>query len=183
MSLTPHALPHVVSRIQNALRARHPRVCLPASRAARDLARVLRDAGVVAAIADGDTSGPFVGAAAAGATATRSAIDAAVATHAPPPPLTPDNVARRRIWVDLRFGRDGEPAMRQLKLVSKPSRRVYATVDELRAIAGARRVLGNSLLRSGVPGQITVLRTPYGIVEMQDALRKNVGGEVLCIAS
>ncbi|KAI9365469.1 ribosomal protein S8 [Zopfochytrium polystomum] len=99
-----------------------------------------------------------------------------------PVSITPDNVATRRIWVDLKYT-NGEPVLRNLKVVSKPSRKVFATNAELAAVASARRALTNPLLKANVVGQVTILRTPYGIVEMKDALRKNVGGEVLCIAS
>ena len=47
-------------------------------------------------------------------------------------------------------------------------------------IASARQA--SNLLKGQVLGQVTILETPYGIVEMKDALRKNVGGEVLCFA-
>lgn len=50
----------------------------------------------------------------------------------------------------------------------------------LRAIASARSA--TSLLKGQVLGQVTILDTPYGIIEMKDALIKGVGGEVLCFA-
>ncbi|KAI8617697.1 ribosomal protein S8 [Chytriomyces sp. MP71] len=80
-------------------------------------------------------------------------------------PITPDN---------------GEPVLHDMRAVSKPSRRVFATAQELKMVAAARRA--SPLLKGAHVGQVTILKTAYGIVELKDALKKNVGGEVLCIA-
>jgi small subunit ribosomal protein S8 len=67
-----------------------------------------------------------------------------------------------------------------MKCISKPSRRVFCSPEEARLIcAQASR---NSLLKNQQLGQITILNTPYGIIEMKQALEKGVGGEVLCYA-
>lgn len=94
-------------------------------------------------------------------------------------PYTPDNIARRKLWLDLKY-RFGDPVLSELKIVSKPSRKVFATAEDLKAVAIGQKV--GSLLKPSTVGQITILDTPYGVVELKDALRKNVGGEVLCIA-
>ena len=60
---------------------------------------------------------------------------------------------------------EGEPVIRELKRVSKPGRRVYASVKNLPRV---RNGLG-----------ISVLSTPKGIMADHDARDANVGGEVL----
>ena len=60
---------------------------------------------------------------------------------------------------------DGEPVIREIERVSKPGRRVYASVKNLPRVNNG---LG-----------ISVLSTPKGIMADHDARDANVGGEVL----
>jgi small subunit ribosomal protein S8 len=68
--------------------------------------------------------------------------------------------------VDLKFGRNRERVITDLKRVSKPGRRVYARKDRL------PRVLGGM--------GISILSTSAGIVTSRTAQEKGVGGEVIC---
>ncbi len=61
---------------------------------------------------------------------------------------------------------EGQPAIRELKRVSKPGRRVYSGV---RDIAPVRQGLG-----------ISIVSTPRGVMSDAQARTDNVGGEVLC---
>ena len=61
---------------------------------------------------------------------------------------------------------NGEPAIRELKRVSKPGRRVYAGVSEIPSV---RNGLG-----------VSVVSTPKGVMSDANARAANVGGEVLC---
>lgn len=60
---------------------------------------------------------------------------------------------------------DGRPVIREIERVSKPGRRVYSSVKELKPI---RNGLG-----------IAIVSTPQGVMSDNDARSKNVGGEVL----
>ena len=60
----------------------------------------------------------------------------------------------------------GEPAIRELKRISKPGRRVYAGVKEIPSV---RNGLG-----------VSVVSTPKGVMSDAAARAANVGGEVLC---
>ena len=60
---------------------------------------------------------------------------------------------------------DGEPVIKEIERVSKPGRRVYASVKNLPRV---RNGLG-----------ISVLSTPKGIMADHEARDANVGGEVL----
>lgn len=57
-----------------------------------------------------------------------------------------------------------EPAILQLRLVSKPGKRVYAGCDELRDHKGPSFFL---------------VSTPQGIMTSKEAVKKNIGGEVI----
>lgn len=61
---------------------------------------------------------------------------------------------------------DGEPVIREIQRVSKPGRRVYASVK-------AMPVVYNGL-------GISILSTPKGVMSDAEARNQNVGGEVLC---
>ncbi|KAJ3084392.1 ribosomal protein S8 [Rhizoclosmatium globosum] len=150
---------HLCSHIHNAFKLRMAQVAVPETKQSLAIARILADEGFVAGVSKGDTLGPYHAGAAV--------------------PVTPDNISRRRIWLDLKYSA-GEPVLRDLRAVSKPSRRVFATASELKMIAAARRA--GPLLKGQHVGQVTILDTVYGIIELKDALKKNVGGEVLCIA-
>ena len=61
---------------------------------------------------------------------------------------------------------DGEPVIREIKRISRPGRRVYASVRNLPRINDG---LG-----------VAILSTPKGVMSDNDARENNVGGEVLC---
>jgi small subunit ribosomal protein S8 len=61
---------------------------------------------------------------------------------------------------------DGTPVIRELKRVSKPGRRVYASVNDIPTV---RQGLG-----------IAIVSTPKGVMSDAQARTDNVGGEVLC---
>jgi ribosomal protein S8 len=150
---------NLCSQIQNSFKWRLRRIAVPESKTNRAIVQILYEEGFISSIASGDNLGPY-----------NAGFEV---------PITPDNVSRRRIWLDLKY-KEGEPVLSKMKLISKPSRKVFATNQELKAIASAKRA--GPLLKAGEVGQITILKTDYGIVEMKDALKKNVGGEVICIA-
>ncbi len=68
--------------------------------------------------------------------------------------------------VELKFGRNRERVITDLKRVSKPGRRVYARKDRL------PRVLGGM--------GVAILSTSRGLVTSRSAQELGVGGEVVC---
>lgn len=61
---------------------------------------------------------------------------------------------------------EGDPAIRQIRRVSKPGRRIYSGVSELPRVANG---LG-----------ISIVSTPKGVLSDAEAREQNVGGEVIC---
>lgn len=61
---------------------------------------------------------------------------------------------------------DGEPVIRKIERVSKPGRRVYASVKTLPSV------------NSGLG--VSIVSTPKGVMPDWQAREENVGGEVLC---
>lgn len=73
--------------------------------------------------------------------------------------------AQAEIEIELKYF-DGQPVIKEIKRVSKPGRRVYASVDKLPTIFNG---LG-----------ISILSTSKGVMSDADARANNVGGEVIC---
>ncbi len=73
--------------------------------------------------------------------------------------------ARPEIEIELKYN-NGEPAIREIKRVSKPGRRVYSGAKNIPTVANG---LG-----------VVILSTPKGVMSDWRAREENVGGEVLC---
>jgi small subunit ribosomal protein S8 len=72
---------------------------------------------------------------------------------------------RNELEIELKYF-DGTPVIREIARVSKPGRRVYASVKNLPRVNNG---LG-----------VAILSTPKGVMADHDARDANVGGEVLC---
>lgn len=72
---------------------------------------------------------------------------------------------RSEFDIELKYY-DGVPVIRTIDRVSKPGRRVYASVAALPRVADG---LG-----------IAIVSTPMGVMADHEARERNVGGEVLC---
>lgn len=72
---------------------------------------------------------------------------------------------KRELVIELKYHK-GEPAIREIRRISSPSRRVYSPAREIPRFYGG---LG-----------VHVLSTPAGVMSDRAAREANVGGEVLC---
>src|SRR5690349_24229872 len=61
---------------------------------------------------------------------------------------------------------NGQPAIKEIRRVSTPGRRVYSPVRDLESVANG---LG-----------VAILSTPKGVMSDSKAREQNVGGEILC---
>lgn len=61
---------------------------------------------------------------------------------------------------------EGQPVIRTIKRVSRPGRRVYSGIKDLKPV---NNYLG-----------ISILSTPKGVLSDHEARQENVGGELLC---
>jgi len=68
--------------------------------------------------------------------------------------------------VELKFGRNRERIITDLKRVSKPGRRIYARKDRLPRVLGG---MGTA-----------ILSTSSGVITSRTAEERGVGGEVIC---
>lgn len=72
---------------------------------------------------------------------------------------------KAELEIELKYA-NGQPAIRKIARVSKPGRRVYSAVKELKTVANG---LG-----------VAILSTPKGVMSDWRAREENVGGEILC---
>ena len=79
---------------------------------------------------------------------------------------SPDGKPVKQLFIDLKYGPNGERVIRHIKRVSKPGRRVYSRATELRPILNG---LG-----------ISIISTSRGVISDREARQKKLGGEVLC---
>jgi small subunit ribosomal protein S8 len=75
------------------------------------------------------------------------------------------DTGKRELEIELKY-HEGKPVIREIKRVSTPGRRVYASVKELKP---HRQGLG-----------VSIVSTPQGVMTDMAAREHNVGGEVLC---
>lgn len=76
-----------------------------------------------------------------------------------------ENGGHKEIEIELKYF-EGAPAIHEIQRVSKPGRRVYSSIKDLR------------LVRNGLG--ISIISTPKGVMSDAAARDANVGGEVLC---
>jgi small subunit ribosomal protein S8 len=76
-----------------------------------------------------------------------------------------ENDGHKEIEIELKYF-EGAPAIHTIQRVSKPGRRVYSSIKDLR------------LVRNGLG--ISIISTPKGVMSDNAARDANVGGEVLC---
>ena len=72
---------------------------------------------------------------------------------------------KSEIEIELKYF-DGQPVIRDIERVSRPGRRVYASVKNIPRVMNG---LG-----------VSIISTPKGVMSDAEARDQNVGGEVLC---
>jgi small subunit ribosomal protein S8 len=75
------------------------------------------------------------------------------------------DVKKRKITIMLKYAKNGESVIRNLERISKCSRRIYVSKDDIPYVLGG---LGTA-----------VLTTPKGVMSDREARRQKVGGEVI----
>jgi len=77
-----------------------------------------------------------------------------------------EDTKQGRLKIYLKYGPDREFVIHSIERVSRPGRRVYASVDEIDPVLEGMGVL--------------VVSTPSGILSDRECRERRVGGEVLC---
>lgn len=74
--------------------------------------------------------------------------------------------AYKQLHLDLQYDDSEVPAITSIKRVSKCSQRIYESKNEL-----AKRIRSRKLI---------IVSTPRGLMSGKEAIKKNLGGEVVC---
>jgi ribosomal protein S8 len=89
----------------------------------------------------------------------------------------PQNPARRRLWLGLKYW-NNEPVLKNMKLISKPTRRIWLTSQDLGKITRTRE---SSYVKGLThPGECMFLTTDRGILEARECVERQLGGMALC---
>jgi len=125
----------MLTRLRNAVTAKHTRVDLPASRLKAEIARILQDEGYIQGF--------------------RLVEEPATKT---------DRQSRQVIRVFLKYGPHGEKVLTGLERISRPGRRVYLGVEDVSPVLGglgtsilttSRGVMtGRAARKAGVGGEV-----------------------------
>ncbi|MEX2090798.1 MAG: 30S ribosomal protein S8 [Candidatus Paceibacterota bacterium] len=127
-------------QIKNAQAVGHEQVALPFSRVKFRVAEILKDAGYLSSVERKKKS--FGG-------GTASAEN---------------KIEHEYLYVSLKY-KDNEGALSGIKIISRPSRRMYIKAQEIK------------LVRSGYG--LAVISTSKGIMNSKEARKNNLGGEIL----
>ncbi len=133
----------MLTRIRNANKALHESAEMPSSRLKAEIARLLKEEGYIS--------------------------DYRIVTSGEFNEAEQDKKMQRpydTLVIDLKFGRNRERVITDLKRVSKPGRRVYARKDRLPRVLGG---MGTA-----------ILSTSNGLITSRTAAERGVGGEVVC---
>jgi small subunit ribosomal protein S8 len=126
----------MLTRIRNANKALHAHTEMPTSRLKEEIARLLKEEGYIS--------------------------DFKVEKG----DTRPQKLAYDVLVIDLKYGRNRERIITDLRRISKPGRRVYARKDRLPRVLGG---MGTA-----------ILSTSRGLMTSRSAEQEGVGGEVVC---
>lgn len=145
------------ARVQNAFRARHHRIAVDHTIQNLGILSILLRTGFISNVTRGTIESPS------------------------PDDFLRAGEAQRRIWAELKY-RDDRPVLTGMELISRPSRRIFMDIGELRRICSGRRAQTINPLGMG---EIAVVRTKnkeHEWLEAREALQLNLEGEVICRA-
>ncbi|KAJ1894497.1 hypothetical protein LPJ66_005154 [Kickxella alabastrina] len=147
----------ICARVQNGFRARLGRIAIPETKLNLSVSRVLYSQGFVSSVTRGTHLGPDD-------------------TYTPTTNL---NVAERRLWLSLKYYQD-QPVLRAMKCITKPSRKVNCNANQLQTLASGQPW---GIIKGIIPGEIMVVSTTKGILEIQEAVKIGLGGTLLARAN
>ncbi|KAG9558053.1 30S ribosomal protein S8, partial [Aureobasidium melanogenum] len=166
-------LAHVCSHMQNASLARLGVTSIPLSRMHLSLSLLLQKQGFLSTVTLGGPTPPaklLPPTHADDASPTKSILEEVEA-------VTQQNRASRRLWLGMKYW-DGEPVLRKMKLLSKPTKRIWLSSNELGEIVRGKDCKFVRGLRQ--VGECIFVSTDKGIMEARECVERKIGGQVLC---
>ncbi|EKG15536.1 Ribosomal protein S8 [Macrophomina phaseolina MS6] len=180
-------LAHMCSHLQNASRARLGLTSVPLTKLHLTLALGLQKQGFISSVAPGGPTPPPTFALRApsceGPSAEQLREQPWLAYQTPvrtrTPQTVPTNKALQRLWLGLKYW-NNEPVLREMKLASKPTKRIWLNSEDLGKIV--RGYEANQVKGLTRPGECLFITTDRGVFEARECVEKKIGGMVLCRA-
>ncbi|AET40355.1 mitochondrial 37S ribosomal protein uS8m Ecym_5619 [Eremothecium cymbalariae DBVPG len=147
-------LGYVCAHLQNCTRVRIGLTSIPYTKLHLNFAYNLYKHGFLSSLQKGSTKGPDV-----------TQVD-----------VTPDNISTRRLWLGLKY-RENKPVLTSCRLISKPNLRIRLSCEDLKKLCSGRSV---RLIKPLQPGELILVKANDDILEINEAISKRTGGEVLC---
>ncbi|KAG9517550.1 30S ribosomal protein S8, partial [Aureobasidium melanogenum] len=169
-------LAHVCSHMQNASLARLGVTSIPLSRMHLSLSLLLQKQGFLSTVTLGGPTPPAKllppthADSDSSSAPTKSILEEVEA-------VTQQNRASRRLWLGMKYW-DGEPVLRKMKLLSKPTKRIWLSSNELGEIVRGKDCKFIRGLRQ--VGECIFVSTDKGIMEARECVERKIGGQVLC---
>lgn len=154
MSLT--RLAQVGAHLQNATRMHMSKTSIPFSRLNLNVCHQLYRQGFLSSLENGNYNGP----------------------DTEPVDITPDNISTRRIWLGLKY-RDNKSVLSQFHLISKPSRRLVFSNEQLKELTKGQVVRYVKPLQADELILVKADKTGE-VVELVEAAQRRLSGELLC---
>lgn len=153
-------LSHLCCHLQNVSRVRKPLTSVPLSKLNLQVVLGLYREGFLSAVQRGDLQGP----------------DQEYTE------TTFDNISTRRLWLGMKY-REFKPVLHNIHLVSHPNRRVFATHGDLAKLVSGKPHGKVQPLALGEVMFVRIKDKNKTVMEIQEAVRRHLGGEILCRAS
>ncbi|EMG50626.1 MRPS8 37S ribosomal protein S8 [Candida maltosa Xu316] len=141
------------AHIKNVLNVTLAKTSVPYNRTNLQVSMALYKQGFISGIQRGSTDGPDI----------------------EPVEATPDNITSRRLWIDLKY-RNNQSVIRDFGLISKPSKKVDLTVEEVKALASGLKVRTIPALQ---PAECIFIEHEKDVIEIQEAAKMGVSGQAL----
>ena len=154
-------LAHVCSHLQNASKARLGFTSVPSSNLHLNLLLALQSSGFLSSVTRGGLNPPPL-----------EDLSSYV-----PEPVTQKNISTRRLWLGMKYW-NNEPVLKSMKMVSKPTKRIWMDVEGLaKVIRGRKEGEVNGLTNVG---ECLFVSTDRGVMEARECVERKVGGMLLC---
>lgn len=91
--------------------------------------------------------------------------------------ITQTNRASRRLWLGMKYW-DGEPVLRKMRMLSKPTKRIWLSSEDFNRIVRGKD--SNYIKGMTRVGECMFVSTDRGIMEARECAERKIGGMVLC---
>jgi ribosomal protein S8 len=75
---------------------------------------------------------------------------------------------------------DGVPVLRKARMLSKPTKRIWLNAQELGGLVRGKGAFKEQIKPLTQVGEIMVISTDRGIMEVRECVERRIGGMVLC---